>query len=349
MSDSLATTDRLGLHTWYYRTDGQGFADSIRKLLQEPPTPTKELDAVGVQEYLQRRPSGCRSCFRAVRPVPAGCRLVEDAGGYQVCDSCPPALSECSLASALENAIEGILADNRPTALALSGGLDSAVLLGLVLRAAGRIVPVYTLAPAMSGYCELAQTQETARALGLSGLRVVEVGESDFVEALPDAIAAAEVPLFNLHPVSKLLLARALKADGVDVLFTGDAADQVVGTSDGRDYLPIVGALFRKAGIDWKTPFAHEKVVAAAESLDKDPEKTALREVSRTWLPEVCVLRPKRPTYAPMMDLSRYEQPQLTRRLAEEIGVPWPSLSNDRERTLWTTLGLLVQQTRGEA
>ena len=30
MSDPLPATDPLGLHAWYYRVDGRGFANSIR-------------------------------------------------------------------------------------------------------------------------------------------------------------------------------------------------------------------------------------------------------------------------------------------------------------------------------
>ena len=49
------------------------------------------------------------------------------------------------------------------------------------------------------------------------------------------------------------------------------------------------------------------------------------------------------------MDLSQYVRPEMAERLAGEIGLPPPALSSDQDRTLWITLGLLVQKLRGDA
>ncbi|TRY28299.1 hypothetical protein FOI67_17475, partial [Geobacillus sp. LEMMJ02] len=61
-----------------------------------------------------------------------------------------------------------------------------------------------------------------------ANVKIVRVNEADFVAALPRTTHAVEEPMFNLHPVAKLLLAEAMAADGVEVAITGDGADQVL-------------------------------------------------------------------------------------------------------------------------
>lgn len=345
MTTVPAATDRLGLHTCYYRIDGTGTGTSIRGLLESAPESDTRLDKEGVREHLTRRVSGQRTCFRAVRPIPAGCELTD---GRRVRCSAHLSANGCSAEVALEFAVGRILDDPRPKALALSGGLDSALILALLHQAGGTKIPVYTLASAMPGYCEIQWTRETAQAMGVRDLRVVNATEHDFVTALPATIAAAEVPLYNLHPVSKLLLARAAKEDGIEMIITGDGADQVFGTTDGRDYLPIVGALFRAANVDLTTPFADEQVIAAAENAGRDRKKSVLREIARTRVPHTILNRPKRATFAPAMEMSQYARPERTARIADELGMHAPIHATDWDRTLWATLGLLVQLMRGE-
>ncbi len=348
MSDVLAATDPLGLHTYYYRIDGGGVGDSVHSLLKKPPLAPLALDREGVLECLREERSGRYTCFEAVRPIPTGCGLVACEDGYDLRPIPRPAGTGQSAEVAMECAVRKILDDPRPKAVALSGGLDSALVLSLVRRAGGPRVPVYTLASGMPGYCEFQHTQQTADVLGVDRLRVVHVTRQDFTQALLATVAAAEVPLYNLHPVSKLLLARALRADGFELVITGDAADQVFGTSDGRDYLPVVGSLFRAEGVELATPFADQDVIAAAESAGRDASKSVLRRLAGRWVPAICLDRPKRPTYAPAMDLSSYERPALAARLAEDLGLPVPLPVNDRQRTLWITLGLLVERFREE-
>lgn len=227
-------------------------------------------------------------------------------------------------------------------ALALSGGVDSAALAGL-LR--GRVV-AYTLAPTFAGYGEAEAAEAIAGRLGVE-LRRVVVTEADFVEALPAAIRACETALYNLHPVSRLLVARAARADGAEWLMTGDGADEVFnnfnycGTSD---YLPIVGALTRAAGLTAVAPFLDPVVVA---SVRRDPEKRALRALAEELgVPEVIVRGPKRPWLAPAMDLARVTDREAIGAIGRCLGRA-PTNDGDRARVGWTTLALLVRSFPG--
>jgi hypothetical protein len=104
--------------------------------------------------------------------------------------------------------------------------------------------------------------------------------------------------------VSRYLLAQAVRADGFDVLITGDGADEVFGGTTGGDYLPIVGALTRAAGLAAWAPFLDPAVVA---TVARDPGKRALRALAQELgVPAEVASRAKRPRFAPAMDLARH-------------------------------------------
>ena len=244
----------------------------------------------------------------------------------------------------MTEALESTLAKGRTAALALSGGLDSALLAAL-LRRGGKSLPAYILDARLTGYRELDEALATARALEIDthDIVVVEANEADFVRALPDAIAAAEVPLFNLHPVSKLLLARRMREDGIEVAITGDGADQVFAGAAAANYIPIVGALFRAAGVELGAPFAGEDVIACARTLEVDANKTALRRAAVGLVPDRLLTGKKTPRLTPPVAINCHLRPDVTARVARELGLPPPGLDTDPERVLWTTIGLLIE------
>lgn len=228
---------------------------------------------------------------------------------------------------------------NGRVALALSGGVDSAALAALL----GDRATLYTLAPDLPGYSEEAEARAVAGRLGLP-LRVIPARAVDYLQALPLVLTACECPLYNLHPVSRWLLARAVRDDGFDVLVTGDGADEVFRGTSGADYLPIVGALARAAGLVPVAPFLAESVAA---HIAEDPHKHALRELAVSLgVPESIARRPKQPRFAPPMDLSSLWDGPRAVALAQALGREM-DLSTDRARVSWTTLALLSRQFPG--
>lgn len=238
-------------------------------------------------------------------------------------------------AGPLRDLLEETCADIVPgtAALALSGGVDSAVLAAL-LR--GR-VRLYTLDPELPGYSEADAAQAIADALGMP-LRRIRVGAQDYVDALPAAIAACEAPLYNLHPVSRHLLAQVVRADGCDLLISGDGADELFRGGSGSDYLPIVGALTRAAGLVARAPFLDPALAVAA-----DGDKRALRELAcELGVPAAIALRPKTPRYAPPVDLGRHWDPAHVAAVAAALART-PTRARDAERVGWTTLSLFAR------
>ena len=347
----IATSDRLGFAPYYYRSDGRaacerGHGPTLRSLFDADPTLSRALSRDGVQGYLERAPDGETTCFAAVRKVPAGSELYVEGGscGVRPLPALPrPCGPLPDLLDLLDEELDAAAGGGRRTALALSGGLDSALLAAL-LRRRGHSLPVYILDAHLEGYREVDEALATARSIGVPESDIVVAGAdaSDFAGALPDTIRAAEAPLFNLHPVSKLLLARRMRDDGIEVAITGDGADQVFAGAAAANYIPIVGALFRAAGVELRAPFAAETIIALARQLGTDPHKTALRRAAAGCVPDRILKRRKAPRLTPPVPIDAHFQPELTARIARDLDLPRPSLDTDPERVLWTTIGLLV-------
>jgi asparagine synthetase B (glutamine-hydrolysing) len=286
--------------------------------------PHRDWDEHGVRLYLNRTPDGYRTCFDQVRTVAP--RPIQ-------------ASKDLTTAAALELAFDELAQERRRAAIALSGGLDSALVLAM-LRARGRDdIAVVTLVSSLPGYCEWQTTKETATTLGVHELQAIEVTDTGFITAFPQAIAAAECPLFNLHPVSRWLLANQLRAQGIEVLITGDGADQVFAGSDPRNYLPIVGALTRAAGLELRSPFVHEAVLASAPPPTSD--KAALREIARDHLPTHSAQATKKGTYTPPLDVSDHWRAEPVTMLSQRLQTPAPQPGSAPESVLWTSLGIL--------
>ncbi len=277
-----------------YRRESDGAtSSSLRALAGEAPA----LDPTGLRAALGELEGDTSSCLRGIAAVP------------------PPAWPELppagSLALALRRACEELPAG--PLPLALSGGLDSAVLLA-VLR--DRAIP-YTLATGLPGYDESPRAGAVADALGVE-LRLVHVGPADLVDALPAAVRAAEAPLWNLHPVSRLLLARRIAAEGFRQLVAGDGADELFRGTSGQDHLPIAAALTGAAGLALHAPYLSAALHPFAGS---DPLKRELRALGRALgLPALVTDGPKQPMLAPPLDLTSLWDDPWIERLGRTLG-----------------------------
>ena len=294
-----AWRDSHGLGRWFYREAGDEHAPTLRRLFENPSVPC-HLDAEGAKAHLGLRALDAETtCFAGIKAVRPGCVLFRREGRW-IQEPVPPPAPEGELLDLLASVLEEAIAPG--TALALGGGLDSALLLAVIRRVLGKDVPVFSSCPSIPGYSERESVLASARSLDAKP-ELLGATERDFVEALSPCVEFAEVPLYNLHPVSKLLLARGLKERGIRRVITGDGADQVFAGVPGWDYLPIVGALFAGAGVALSCPFLHPRVSAWAANR-ADPSKSALREVARRLLPARLADAPKVGQLAPVMDLS---------------------------------------------
>jgi len=333
----IASTDAYAVFPYYYSRKGCHHGETIAEVLRG--VGDYSLDSIGIRGYLDKAPDNSRTCFREVQKLPPHHDLLESASGLQAENRAIGRSQSADLFELLRSTIAEHLPLHKKCALALSGGLDSAIVLAFTKNVLNLDIPVFTVATDMQDYCELEATTRTARHFGVD-LTVFDATEADFIEILPDVISAAEVPLYNLHPVSKMILCRRVHQQGFDCVLTGDAADQAFAGSAAGNYLPIVGAIMRHEKMGYFSPFFDEHVVAYGQSV-ADSNKTALRELAKTLVPNFLLNQPKTPRLAPVMDISRYWDAECIEWICETTNLEC-KMDDAGQRTLWTTLGLLV-------
>jgi asparagine synthase (glutamine-hydrolysing) len=334
----VGTRDLFGFQRLVYRPRSGTWADSILQLLQTSGHAAGEPDVAAIAGYLSGERLVGRTVLRDVLAVPPGQALIESARGLEVRDAPGQPISG-DLETLLRDSLQRALESGKRVALALSGGLDSALLLALLRElGAQRHVTSYILATGMPDYCEEDAALELATQMQAK-VKVIRFGEPDFVAALPRTTHTVEEPMFNLHPVAKRLLAEAMAEDGIELAISGDGADQVLRRDQSANYLPLRNALFDAASVHLHPPFVDQAVVMHLTSIAPDPDKQCLRELgARLNLPDRLVSGPKRGRLAPAMDLGALLDRERIRALASSLDLPAPTLQTDTERVLWTTL-----------
>lgn len=292
-------------------------------------------DRDGVAQFLGPRPVASATCFAEIERR------------WDPFDAKPVRASAASdLVGTLRSAVEDAIIDASNPVVALSGGVDSIVVALLLGDVLGRAPVAATLVTGLEGYCEREATARAADVLGIELVEVVVDGE-DIVDALPAAVRAAEVPMYNLHPVTKWMFAEGIASLGFDRVLTGDGADQVIAHDPGVDYLPVVGAIFASSRADVRWPFLDRDVVEWCQSVQPDPGKAELRSLVENRVGLEFATVPKCPRFTPPLDLCRYVDDSATQRIADDLDIDAPSVLNgrhcdDRTLTRWVTLNLLA-------
>ncbi len=191
---------------------------------------------------------------------------------------------------------EQISAKADPVAVAVSGGVDSWLLVA-ILKFLGYQVQGFYLYSGMAGYCEREQVARFSEALR-TPCEYMLVTAADFLRILPEFLAIAGAPIYNLHPVSKLLLARGLQERGIRTVVTGDGADQVMRHDWDCDLLPFTSTCFEAVGVQAILPFLSPRVIALCRTPDREKKPVRLL-AHRFSLPSV----PKEPTLFPEIPL----------------------------------------------
>lgn len=341
MSDLL----RVG-RVFACRSSGVRARDLGDLLARAPAARAGGLDPLGVAAAWSElaAPDPASTCLRAVRVEQ------DDATWSALAAGAAPADVEEILPAAARRALS---AARRPV-VALGGGID-APLAVLAARRSGIVVDrALTIAIPGTRYDESHAARANAAALGLD-LDVIAIDVDDLVTALPEAVRHSACAFYNLHPVSRTLLARAARARGYDALLTGDGADQAArGAREHADYVPLVAALTRGAGLRWAAPFADEAVVTslvtrarAEDARSTDPEhdpKAALRALAVAWgLPDRIAYAPKHATFAPPLPRAAFPDAARVERLARALDRPLAWSDDDRRNVGIASLAVLVE------
>jgi asparagine synthase (glutamine-hydrolysing) len=318
------------------------YAADLRSLLARAPSLRRAgLDRAGVESAWGLADAPERTCVNGVRALPPGTALVARGDALVVVAAARPAAGE-ALDALLVAAASRALASSRRPVVALGGGVDAPLAVLAARRAGATVTEALHLAIPGSSYDESREARELAAALGLV-LHEVTVSIADLARELPHAVALAETPLYNLHPVSRALLARAALARGYDALITGDGADQAArGAAEAADYVPIVAAITRGSGLGLASPFLDDAVVEHLVYA-REPGKMGLRELVVAWgLRRSLADRPKVPAFAPPLPRAAFPAVRALARLGGALGRSLAWSDDDRANVRCASLAAFV-------
>ena len=234
----LAGRDRFGIKPLCYAyVDGVLMLASEAKALFAAGVPARWDHETFFQGTVLGGPLEDRTFFDGVYQVPPASVLVATRHGHRVVrywdfdypidglsDGKPADAEE--LSAALDEAVRLRLRADVQVACYLSGGIDSAAILGLAARQTQKPIRAFTLAFDEEAYNEAPIAEEMARLAGAEYVSV-PVGEADLARDFADAIFHAERPLNNGNSVAKFRLSRAVREAGIKVVLTGEGSDEI--------------------------------------------------------------------------------------------------------------------------
>ena len=200
----------------------------------------RSLGRAAALQYAPPRASG-RTLFRDVAVLAPGTLRVWDTRTAELLYSVgkpsgspsrpsplPPETSTPALADALLRAVSRRV-PREPSvsfACALSGGLDSSLVLALAAREVACAPPALTVAFEDDPLDEVRAAADTARHVGAPH-HVVRITRAEVADQLPGIARDGEGPAINAHLVGKWRLAQAAASLGAKVLLHGEGADEV--------------------------------------------------------------------------------------------------------------------------
>jgi asparagine synthase (glutamine-hydrolysing) len=117
--------------------------------------------------------------------------------------------------------------ENAPTAVLLSGGVDSASVLALAAQTSHNL-KAYTIDfPGHDKYSEGSQAAKQALASGVPH-QVITLSPEDILQEHTRGVQLSEGLAVNGHLVAKISLARAVSEDGCRVLLSGEGSDELL-------------------------------------------------------------------------------------------------------------------------
>jgi asparagine synthase (glutamine-hydrolysing) len=244
--------DRVGVRPFFY-TEHDGdllFASEVKALFAAGAPAT--LDVRGLHEvatfWCTIAP---RTVWRNVHELPPGSVLVVDDLRSRSA-SRPPRLhtrrwftldyaideslrddDECAdaLRAALENAAHLRLRADVPVGAYVSGGLDSAVVAGLVAKKSDTPLETFSISFSDPDLDESNYQQDVVTALGTKH-RTLRCTNADVGRAFADAVWHMETPVLRTAPAPMMLLAGLVREHGYKVVLTGEGADEMFGGYD---------------------------------------------------------------------------------------------------------------------
>jgi asparagine synthase (glutamine-hydrolysing) len=233
----LLARDRLGKKPLYVArtTEGLAFGSDARSTLLAAGL-RPELDERQVATFLfQRYVGGAATLFRGVERLAPGKLLTFD--GDRVAerrywslptDATTEPLDPRDLRALLSDSVRQRLQSDVPVGVLLSGGIDSAAVLGLVREAELGPLETFTIGFADPVFDERPLARLTAERFGAEAHELV-VGAGDFIAALPRLAWYRDEPVAEPAEIPLLLLAEFVRDRRVKVVLSGEGGDELFG------------------------------------------------------------------------------------------------------------------------
>jgi asparagine synthase (glutamine-hydrolysing) len=234
----LLARDRMGIKPLYYHLDGErvAFASSFRSLLCDPSI-TRQIDPAALNDYFALRyvpaPDTMISGVKKLMPghwmtVTPG--TITTRQYWDIPVDGPKrsfAAAQADLKSALDNAVSSHLMSDVPVAAFLSGGVDSSIVVGAMVKAGARPETFSAGFGDDPEFTELAYAKLVADHWGLKNHQVL-IGPAEFESSLSDVVHALEEPIADPAAVPGYFLSR-LAGQQFKVVLTGEGADETFG------------------------------------------------------------------------------------------------------------------------
>jgi asparagine synthase (glutamine-hydrolysing) len=236
----LLARDRLGIKPMYWASTGREgrrtlyFASEVRALLATRQLERK-IDPVALESFLWNGFAvGPQSFVRGVQLLPAGTFLdldLEARPGAPVRFWRPSTAAghrtdSGALREELEQAMRIHQISDVPLGVFLSGGVDSSAMTALAARTSSGSVRTFNISFAESEFDEASYARAVANALGTEHAEIKLV-ESDFRNALPDALGCIDQPTFDA--LNTYFVSRAVREAGITVALAGTGGDELFG------------------------------------------------------------------------------------------------------------------------
>lgn len=251
----MLARDRFGIRPLYVLNhDGNVYFASELKAFDQIPGFTRSFEPSALLEHgLMWNTLGDRTVYQGIRCVAAGTYEVFSQGGrehhvdryYELGDKpahdLPRTFEEAkeALRERLSKAVALRLRADVPVGNYLSGGIDSSVITLLTDRLRSDRFQTFSIAFEDQAFDESSFQRQMTDRLDCDPYTLT-IRYADVDAHFEDAVRHAERPLFRTAPVPLYLLAQAVRAQGIRVVLTGEAADEVLWGYDSYKELKLL-------------------------------------------------------------------------------------------------------------
>jgi asparagine synthase (glutamine-hydrolysing) len=228
--------DRFGKKPLFYHADSRGlvFASELGALAESGRFERRpDIDAIDAFLSLQYVPSPW-TAFEGVRKLPAGCRLVCEAGRigeperyFQLRFDQPTTGSLTELTERLhaqvEDAVKVRMVSDVPLGAFLSGGLDSSLIVAMMAMQSSQPVKTFSVGFTSKDFSELPYAKMVSDRYGTDHHEIVV--EPDMAAVIPEFVRHYGEPFADSSALPTWYLCQYTRT-GVTVALSGDGADE---------------------------------------------------------------------------------------------------------------------------